>query len=37
MISKYKENHLIVKLATKKTDCKAKELCGVPKAFEPNF
>lgn len=25
-----KENNLIIKLAIQKTDCKAKELCGVP-------
>lgn len=25
-----KENNLIIKLAIKKTDCKAKELCGAP-------
>lgn len=29
--------NLIVKLAIEKTDCKAKELCGVPEAFEPVF
>ena len=27
-------NHLIVKLAIEKTDCKAKELCGVPEPLE---
>ncbi|MCF7559386.1 DUF6428 family protein [Sabulilitoribacter multivorans] len=25
-----RENNLVVKLAVEKTDCKAKELCGVP-------
>ncbi|MDO5979236.1 DUF6428 family protein [Flavivirga spongiicola] len=29
-----RENHLIVKLAIEKTDCKAKELCGVPEPLE---
>ncbi len=29
-----KENKLIFKLAIEKTDCKAKELCGVPKELE---
>lgn len=28
-------NRLIIKLAIKKTDCKAKELCGVPETLEP--
>ena len=27
-------NNLIIKLAIKKTDCKAKELCGVPEPIE---
>ncbi|OEK09481.1 hypothetical protein A8C32_12260 [Flavivirga aquatica] len=27
-------NNLIVKLAVEKTDCKAKELCGVPEVVE---
>ena len=30
-------NNLKIKLAIKKTDCKAKEICGVPEAFEPVF
>ncbi|AUP79149.1 DUF6428 family protein [Flavivirga eckloniae] len=29
-----RENNLIVKLAVEKTDCKAKELCGVPEPVE---
>ncbi len=29
-----KEGKLIVKLAVEKTDCKAKELCGVPEPLE---
>ena len=29
-----KGNNLIVKLAIEKTDCKAKELCGVPESLE---
>ncbi|GAA4938415.1 DUF6428 family protein [Algibacter agarivorans] len=29
------ENNLIVKLAIEKTDCKAKELCGVPEVLDP--
>jgi hypothetical protein len=27
-------NNLIIKLAVEKTDCKAKELCGVPETIE---
>ena len=31
-------NNLIIKLAIEQTDCKAKELCGVPeKTVEPNL
>ena len=29
-----RHNNLIVKLAIEKTDCKAKELCGVPEVVE---
>ncbi|MDB4277952.1 DUF6428 family protein [Gammaproteobacteria bacterium] len=29
-----KEGNIIVKLAIEKTDCKAKELCGVPETIE---
>ncbi len=29
-----KENNLIIKLAIEKTDCKAKEVCGVPEENE---
>ena len=29
-----RNNNLIVKLAIEKTDCKAKELCGVPEELE---
>ncbi|GAA3644820.1 DUF6428 family protein [Flavivirga jejuensis] len=29
-----RENNLIIKLAIEKTDCKAKELCGVPETLE---
>ena len=29
-----KENNLILKLAVEKTDCKAKEVCGVPEEKE---
>lgn len=33
-----KDNNLILKLAVKQTDCKAKELCGVPENIEePNL
>jgi len=31
-----RNNNLIIKLAIKKTDCKAKELCGVPEKVEVN-
>ena len=33
-ISIDEEGNLIVKLAIEKTDCKAKELCGVPETIE---
>ena len=29
-----KENNLIIKLAVEKTDCKAKDICGVPEEKE---
>jgi len=29
-----RNNNLIIKLAVQKTDCKAKELCGVPETVE---
>lgn len=29
-----KDNNLIIKLAIEQTDCKAKELCGVPEKLE---
>ncbi len=29
-----RNNNLIIKLAVEKTDCKAKELCGVPESSE---
>lgn len=29
-----RDNNLIVKLAVEKTDCKAKEICGVPEEME---
>ncbi len=31
-----RNNNLIIKLAVEKTDCKAKELCGVPEPSETN-